>query len=275
MKRSLLICAAALMTLLSVPEVKADTIHLTLDLNNAIRTNPTSGGTWALWARKVETGSAPEGNFGISSIRALINNINEAGVTFSGSIGQQAGGPYVNTLSNGVVEILYGQNLNGTVVNNVGVFANANQEVLIASGTWPAGPRPTFGVDPSPNTTPPGPFPSEGNFLGGNSAPYPASVAATITTSVIHTGDLNNSNTVTSADTAQFVARLPGASPSLPYTFAADMNHSGTVTSADIALYVARLSAPLVAEVGAIPEPSTMGLMLLSSIGLLGRRRRV
>ena len=276
MKRSLLICSAALMMLVSVPKADADQIQLTLDLRNAVRTNSLSGGTWQLFARKVETGTAPDGNNGISGIRAIINNIAEAGITFSATINQlPTGGPYTNTLSNGAVEIVYGQDISAAgVVTGVGVPvapAPATRDTLIASGTWPAGPRPTFGVDTSAT-----PLGSEGNFLGGAAAPFPASLevsGANILTSVVTLGDMNNSGTITNLDTAAYVRQLPVAID--PYNPAGDINQSGNVSNTDTAGYVAILGGPAVAAVSVVPEPSTVALAIFASMGLIARRRRV
>jgi hypothetical protein len=271
MKRSLLICAAALMMLVSIPKADADQIRLTLDLRNTNRANAASGGTWQLFARKVETGSAPEGNSGISGIRAILNGISSTGITFASGINQlPTGGPYIDVLTNNAVEIVYGQDISTAgVVNNVGIGANANQDRLIASGTWPAGAtRPTFGTDPAGAG-------SEGNFLGGSSAPYPASLevsGANVTTQVVTLGDINGSNTITAADTPQYLAVLGG---SVAYNPAADINQSGSVTAADTAQYLAILGGPSSAAISVVPEPSSIGLAVIASMGLLARRRRV
>jgi hypothetical protein len=151
------------------------------------------------------------------------------------------------------------------VVSGLGVFANANQERLIASGTWPAGPRPTFGTD--------GAFSSEGNFLNAASAPFGNSIEASganVTTSVVTLGDFNNSGTITTIDIGGFSGQFSGA----PYNPAGDFNQSGTVTTIDIGGFAGIFTGPLVAEINAVPEPSTMGLVLLSAMGLITRRRR-
>lgn len=272
MKRSLLICAAALMMLVNVPQADADQIMLTLDLRNTNRQNSASGGTWQLFARKVENGSAPNGDNGISGIRAILNGVSETGITFATGINQLGPDTYTNTLSNGAVEVVYGQDISAAgVVTGVGVSATATQDRLIASGSWPAGAtRPTFGTDP-------GGFSSEANFLGGAAAPFPASLevsGSNILTAVYTLGDMNNSGTITNLDTGAFVAQLP-PTPSAPYNPAADINQSGTVTNLDISGYVGILTGPGAASISAVPEPSSIGLALLASMGLIARRRRV
>jgi hypothetical protein len=223
------------MTLLSVAALQADDVVLTLDLSNTFRDESRSGGTWQLFARRVETGKDPQGDGGISYIRALINNIRSDTITFAPGIGQRTtGGPFVNTLKSGTVEILYRQDTDGTAVTSVGVAKKPHLDRLIATGSWPAGPRPTFGDDGAT----PKPAKSQAKFLGAAKAPYPDSVVAGKTsTAVITLGDLNENGTVTNSDIAPFMARLPGASPSLPYHPAGDINQSGTIAAADRALF--------------------------------------
>jgi hypothetical protein len=133
--------AAFLLVLLSSQLATADDVQLTLDLRNAISNDPLSGGTWQLFVRKLETGDGSQGDHGLASARAILENIDPASVTFRPSIGQSTtGGPYVNSLSNGTVEILYNQDLNGAVVTKVGVpNTPVPRDTLIAEGTlrWP------------------------------------------------------------------------------------------------------------------------------------------
>jgi hypothetical protein len=270
MKRSLLICAAALTMLVNVPDASADKIQLTLDLKNTSRSDAASGGTWQLFARKVEDGAAPNGDNGIAGIRAILNNVTEAGITFATGINQLGGGTYTNTLSNNAVEVVYGQDISiAGVVTGVGIGNNANHDRLIASGTWPAGAaRPAFGTDPASLS-------SEANFLGGASAPFPNSLevsGSNILTSVYTLGDMNNSGTISNADTSLYRRNLTGADP---YNAAADINQSGSVTNADTSLYRAILSGAGSASISVVPEPSTIGLALLAGMGLIARRRRV
>jgi hypothetical protein len=272
MKRSLLICAAALTMLVNVPDASADKIQLTLDLKNTSRSSAASGGTWQLFARKVEDGAAPNGDNGISGIRAILTGISSTGITFAAGTNQLSGGPYTDVLSNGAVEVVYGQDISiAGVVTGVGVppVATPNRDTLIASGSWPAGAtRPAFGTDPGGKS-------SEANFLGGAAAPFPASLevsGANVLTSVYTLGDLNNSGTISNADTNPYIQVLTGAAA---YNPAADINQSGTVTNADTSQYIAILTGPGSASISVVPEPSSIGLALLASMGLIARRRRV
>ncbi len=280
MKRSLLICAATVMMLIGVPQVNADTVQLTLDLRNTTRLNPANGGTWQLFARKVESVGA-QGDNGISGIRALLTGIDISSVVFASDIGQQGGGPYTNTLSNGTHELVYGQDISvpASVVTGVGVNAVATRDRLIASGNFLPGPRPNFGLDDSLPANG-GPFASEAQFLALGVAPFcgvgnPCISAGPTTNTVVTLGDFNGSNTVTNLDIGGYVARLPGAATPLPYNPAGDFNQSGTVTNLDTGGFVAALGAPIAPAFTAVPEPSTIGLLILSAMGLIGRRSRV
>ncbi|MDZ4657258.1 MAG: hypothetical protein SH868_06720 [Bythopirellula sp.] len=242
MKHRALLCTLACTTLLSGSDLRADDVVLTLDLSNTYRDDPRSGGTWQLFARRVETGQAPQGDAGLCWIRALINNIRSDTITFAPDIGQMtAGGPFINTLKSGTVEILYQQDTDGTVVKGIGIAKNPHRDHLIASGSWPPGPRPNFGDD---GATPP-PATSSAKFLGAAKTPFPEAVIPGQTvTEVITLGDLNENGTVTNSDIAQFTARLPGASPSLPYHPAGDIDQSGTITTEDRELLISILSGP-------------------------------
>ncbi len=167
MKRLLTTCLGIIALLSNAHAVNADELLITLDLRNTYRNDALGGGTWQLFVRKVETGTEPQGDFGVSGIRALIDNISLEGIAFAPGIGQAYfGAPFTQVLSNGTVEIIYQQDLNGTVIEGVGVPVlpqSPFRDRLIASGTWPGGPRPVFGMDLE------GLF-SSGQFLGGDSA---------------------------------------------------------------------------------------------------------
>ncbi len=238
MKRTALLCAVAIVTLLIATSSQADNVVLTLDLRNTVHDDPHSGGSWQLFARRVETGKAPQGDAGICWIRALVNNIRSDTVTFAPDIGQMTtGGRFVNTLPSGTVEILYRQDIAGTVVKGVGVAKKPHRDRLIASGSWPTGPRPNFGDDRpvfGQESATPTPAKSDAKFLGTAKATFPDTIAAGKTvTEVVTLGDLNENGTATNIDIGLFVARLPGAAPSLPYHPAGDIDQSGTITDKD------------------------------------------
>jgi hypothetical protein len=252
-------CLAVLSAALFCVPVQADNVQLTLDLTNNDPLDSLSGGNWQLFARKVETGSGAQGDFGISGIRIILRSINISSVTFADDINQLSGGPYTNMLPNGAIEVVYGQNIAGSgVVTGVGVSANPNLDRLIASGIWPAGPRPVFDSEGMP---PSATF-SDSNFLGGSAPPFPASVAADLTlTAVVTVGDLDGSGTVTAADVAQFESQfLP---PMGSYNAAADIDQTGTIKLADYQLLL---------DIAGVPEPTTVMLVGLAVVGLAARR---
>ncbi|TWU28217.1 PEP-CTERM sorting domain-containing protein [Bythopirellula polymerisocia] len=269
MKRSLLLCSvcATLMALLPTANTQADNLQLTLDLNNTSRSNNMSGGSWTLWARVVDTGAGVDGSTGIAGLRALIDNITPTGITFNGAINANgaANTQVLPSDPEGTVEIVYGQDLSLATTAGIGVNSPATKDTLIASGTWPAGPRPVFGNDNKPT------FPvylSDGGFLAGGGA---ATVADSILTTVVTLGDFNSTGTISNADTAGYVAALTGGAGA--YNPAGDFNQSGTVSNSDTGSYVAKLTGPLGASVAAVPEPSSIGLVMFGAMGLLGFRR--
>ncbi|TWU17822.1 hypothetical protein [Bythopirellula polymerisocia] len=243
--------SAILLAFLYISPSFADDLQLTLDLKNTISNDATSGGTWQLFARKLETGGGSEGDFGVAATRGLLNNIDVNSISFASGIGQPTtGGPYIQTLSNGTVEINYQQDLSGSVVTGVGVNFPVTRDSLIASGTWPSGPRPTFGIDPDG-------FSSAGSFLSSASAPYSLVSPDNTFTEVVTLGDFNNSATITLLDVAPFWHQfnLSCCGPE-PYNPAADINQSGSITSLDrgafISLFTSYVSPPL----DPAPEPT-------------------
>ncbi|TWU30208.1 PEP-CTERM sorting domain-containing protein [Bythopirellula polymerisocia] len=267
MQRSLLICAVIMLAVSCTVPLQADDLQLTLDMRNASRPNAFAGGTWELYARVIDTGVGVDGSTGIAGLRALLDNIDPAGITFNPGINPN-GAATVQVLSGdpqGTVEIVYRQDLSQTTLASVGVppvFA-PNRDVLIASGSWPAGLRPVFGNDGSDL--------SSGDVLGGDG--NSAVAADNVFTSVVTLGDLNRSGSISGADIGLFVEQLPGMPFPPSYNPAADINQTGTVSNSDIGGFVGILAGPLTAASTGVPEPDTIGLLLISGLGLLLRRK--
>lgn len=256
MKASTWSCTLAPLIFLSVLQLKADDLQLTLDLRNANRANAAGGGTWQLFARVIDTETDTDGSSGIAGIRALLDNVSLDNIAFNPAINPN-GVASVRTLpgdAQGTIEIIYRQDLAQPTLLGVGVPPTGfpNRDVLIASGSWPPGPRPVFGSD--------GDALSSGEFLteGGTSTINADSVPASIFT----LGDMNRSATITSIDIGAFVARLPGSSISVPYDPAGDINQSGHISNLDIAPFVAIIAAPPVSPV-MVPEPNAFLLVIM------------
>lgn len=262
MIRFLLMSAWAVLGLGLEKFATADDLRLSLDLRNTYSEDPMSGGTWGLYVRSVDTGTSPEGAHGVASIRAILTNVASTGITFSPGFPapntpiNANGAAEVQVLSNGTVEIVYSQDTSADgVVTSVGTNPRITRETLVASGSWPAGPRPTFGVDPQGLS-------SSGSFLSSDVAPYSAVPADTVVTSVVTLGDLNGSLTINNLDTPLFVARLPGGALAGQFHPAADINQDGFIRL-DISGYVAILFArkPGGPTTVAVPEPVCSALI--------------
>ncbi len=266
--RCLILSAAALLTYSAINQSYADNLQLTLDLRNTNRINAFGGGNWLLFARVVDTGSGVDGSTGLAGVRALLDNISLAGIVFNPAINANgaATAQAIPGDSQGTVEIVYEQDLSQPTLPGVGVppATTPNRDVLIAGGSWPAGPRPVFGND--------GTAFSSGDFLVG--AGNFAIAADSVSTSVVTLGDFNNTGTITSFDIGAFVARLPRASTSLPYNPAGDINQTGTISNSDISGFVTILTGPVTAATTAIPEPTSFTLLLGTALALLGRRKK-
>ncbi|MDZ4657257.1 MAG: PEP-CTERM sorting domain-containing protein [Bythopirellula sp.] len=249
MKRISILSATLLLVLIGIAPARGDNLLLSLDLRNNLANDPLSGGRWELFARQVETADGAQGDFGVSGVRALLDHVDVNSITFASGIGQGTiGGPYLRTLPNGKVEIVYQQDLNGTVVTGVGVppVFPPERSSFLASGTWPSGPRPVFGIDPTAVA-------STGSFLTSSAAPFGQIAADATLTEITTLGDFNGSGTVTLGDIHPF--KLTNGRV-LPHQRAADFNRTGTSSSADRAHFVAALNYRVPAVLSPAPQPT-------------------
>jgi len=266
MKRSftLSICAALLASL-SVASVRADEIEITLDLS-------AGGGTWELLAEVIVTGGV-DGSFGISAVRALIDGIDFGtggdAVTIAGGIGAinpVNGGPPVLDLGDGVIEVLYGQDISDgpSVVTGVG----NSGATMLASGTY-SGSAPTFGMD--------GSLSSQGLFLTSGGPTFGAAVDPDNNNLFIIPdepccvpGDLNEDGSVDGLDLGIQLGNwgLNGI-PEL----GGELNASDPVDGLDLGILLGNWSPPALGAASSVPEPASIALLALAGTALVATRR--
>ena len=135
----------------------ADSVEITLDLTFP-GPDTSSGGTWELLGRVVDTGGGADGSFGISAIRALIDGIDFGtlgdAIFIAPDIGainpvMTSDGPRTPALetSGGTIDIIYGQDISDP--SSVVGFVGTSGDALIMYGTFPPGSIPSFGDDDS------------------------------------------------------------------------------------------------------------------------------
>jgi len=167
-KISLTLSIVALMAI-GTSAVQAHNVNLDLEYNN-------SSGIWELYA-EIDANGTPDTNFGLASVRALIDNVdfgtfgvNTTGTTIASGIG--ALNPVVTTggstdpvllTGGGTVDVLYGQDISASPVVAV-VSGVGTPRELIASGTF-AGIAPAFGDDDNGLT-------SDATFLNAAAGPF-------------------------------------------------------------------------------------------------------
>ena len=261
------VLSASILLVAAVAPVIADSVTVDLEYN-------TNTFTWELFTLINDTGSGNNGDHGLASLRALIDNIdfgtNGDAVTLASGIGAITTPHPVTQTGGGTIDILYGQDTFNapSVIGGVG-----SSRSLIMSGTFAsAGTPPAFGDDDVGAIT-------DGSFLDaavpGPFGPSPAWDSAILNvldiTNVTLPGDFNASGTVDSADYTTWSDNL-GSNTPLPnddglgapigqghYDLWKDnfQTGQGAVSSGSVA----------------VPEPTAILLLLVGvTIASIGRR---
>jgi hypothetical protein len=256
-RQALLICFIFVVTTASASflQVNADDVQLTLDLRQTSYSNPKGGGIWQLYARIVDNAGSVDGSHGLASVRAILKNVNATDIAFNMPAINATGAMEVTSLSNGAVKINYSQDRTGAAKMGLGVppVSTPNRDLLVASGTWLAGPRPVFAVDP------------EGLASGATvwttpTAPFEAVAPNNSPTSVVTLGDLRttpaiNAGIINGLDRVDFLRQLPGASMPAPYNPAADIDQNGVVNNLDTVRFIKIFTGQPDPAVNDAPEP--------------------
>ena len=260
----------------------ADDATITLDV--AYSAGAGSSGSWQLLGRIDSTPMSASGEFGLSAVRALLDDIDFGmggnAVSLASGIGAidpiDFGGPNqrepVIQLGTGVIDLIYGQDLsesNGNIlVFNVGLSG----DTMLASGTFSAGMTPAFGQDDSGPST----LFTQALFLPSGSTPIlSGGISADSTfTSVIDNlpvlGDYNLDGTVNAADYTIWRDNENSTT-----NLAADGNGDLVVDGADYTIWVNNFGQGSVTAL-AVPEPSTgimLGLFMSTGIAACRKQR--
>jgi hypothetical protein len=302
------LCAAALAAGSTAAQAQS-TVELSLNLRYTDPADPGEGGTWQLVAQTDNAIGIAAVSAYISNITAgnTVNLIGNGGTINAATLGSitPAGNSAYNTTIGSAVNILYGQDPTVNIVANVGrgagtpgnlptdALRNAdwNNSALIASGAFAGGGdagnqfnRPAF-VAAGGNST-------DANVLStATVGPTAAGVDANVSTTVrgdsvvsfglntpagagLLAGDANRDGSVNVTDfnTLAFNFGDPG-------TFGwdqGDFNDDGAVNVTDFNALAFNFGdpAPPAPTVGAVPEPTALGLISLGALAIMGIRRR-
>lgn len=275
LNRVLLVCTTMSMALWTY-SAKADDVTVTLDLSYSSGVG--SAGSWQLFGRVDNTAGPADGQFGLSAVRTLLDNIDfgASGDAIALAPGNGAidpldpGGPNerppaLQQLGTGTIDLVYGQDTSGSAVFNVG---NSGDR-LLASGTFAAGSIPSFGVD---NTGPTTLF-TQALFL--NSSGTGGVIVDNTFTSVTLTADYNGNGVVDAADYTIWRDTLGSTSD-----LAADGSGNGFIDASDYTVWKNNFGVTLGAGASAsvvagtnVPEPNSLILGIAMSSLVLFRRR--
>jgi len=281
MKRSLVLsfCAAALVACFT-HSAQADEITVTLDFDNS---------TWTLSAEVNDTAGDADGSFGISAVRALIDNVSFGGNNGTGITGVVVNGPSaidpINTdngprapvlLSSGsILDIIYAQNISagGSITTGVG----NSGAVEFASGTWAGeGATPSFALDDVLST--------QGLFLGSATADGTVAIDPDANNLVVNDnrgggdpdffllGDANNDGFVDGSDLGSVANTFGNVGAVTPH-LEGDANHDGFVDGADLGSVANAFGDVALSGIAVVPEPSSF-ILLASFAGFAAITRR-
>jgi hypothetical protein len=183
--------ASSVLVSLLTAVVTASNIGLSLNLRYNDPADITEGGTWSLVG-------LTDDPYGITSVRAILNNVNSnpGDITFPNGLGAVdpvdiGSGPRPAVITNGsVLDLAFGQNLGGSVVTGIGKGAGSPGDIgldplynadwshasVLATGTFSGSGIPSF-------SSLSGEFTS-GRVLTSSLAPYSAVPAANVSTVV-------------------------------------------------------------------------------------------
>jgi len=265
LNQNFLFCMVASIALVA-SSANADEATITLDLT--YNGGAGSSGSWELFGRVDDTAGPADGQFGLSAVRALIDNIDFGtlgdAITLAPGNGAidplDPGGPderpaALQQPGTGIIDLVYGQDITGTVVFNVG----NSGDTLLASGTFSAGSTPAFGVDNTGPTT----LLTQALFM--NSAGTFGIDADVTSTVVTLAADYNGNGIV---DAADYTVWRDGNSPDSGQT-----GYDLWKSNFGIALPSAGSGAALSGTT--VPEPSTLVLAIAMAGAMLVYRQRI
>jgi len=306
MKRGLVLSLTALALVVGNSAVNAADIDFSLNLRYTSPSVPAQGGKWFLLAKTNTAGA----NTGIAGVSVYLSNIDAAGIEFGNAVADGTGtaaypvvagaglGGNVNngglplvTTAAGITNIVYGQDLvtklltigegTGTPGNlTVDPLRNAAwaNSTLLLSGTFGAT-RPAFAASGANST--------DGNVYNAGGTAVDATVSTVVRGDSLKTlnlepnsggllfGDLNRNGTVGfTSDINPALAQI-GAGAGKTWD-TGDFNGNGSVgftTDINPALANIGVAAPN-PPISAVPEPATVGMMIVGLAGLAIRRRK-
>lgn len=301
MKRGLVLslCALALGAFAQTAQAQLPTVNVSLNLRYTDPANPAEGGKFYIVAKS----NATTGPGGLAGLSLFINNINgpttvfgvaaaENGyalttrATLNDTLADPGNSPYKTTVG-GVTHLVYGQDLNLALTTNVAKGAGTpgniatdplrntatwNNAALLFSGTFGAT-RPTFATGHDANVFTSATVADQATVVTTVRGDSLASLGLnTPANSGLRVGDVNRDFSVGPADFNLLAANFGQSGKSWDQ---GDFNNDGSVGPADFNLLAANFTQTSpVPAIGAVPEPASVGLLVIGACGLYVARRR-